>query len=198
MTTWAAPFAGVFVVGDERTPGQDLAFSIRRIVEIAQRRAVTRQSTTRRRRFTASTVWAKPSPASSRREIPLAERFDDEGRPRVLATTAVLRGYGLRRLRRGGRAMGRTTPTSRAGLPRHFHASSRRRAPEGRKKAGPATRSHSWERPGSQTVRRGGKDGYAHKRGSDELTGKTSLGARSRWLGGEQAAGGHADGGCLQ
>ena len=38
----AAALADVIVIGDERTPGQDLAFSIRRIVEIAPARAIAR------------------------------------------------------------------------------------------------------------------------------------------------------------
>lgn len=80
----AAALAGALVVGEERTPNQDLAFSIRRIVEIAQRSlspGINDPTTALYCIDRLSEAFANLAV----REVPSAERFDDEGRLRVMA-----------------------------------------------------------------------------------------------------------------
>ena len=75
---------GTLVLGDERTAAQDLEFSLRRIVELAQRALSPGMNDP----TTALYCIDRLSEAFARvtlREIPSAERLDDEGLPRVLA-----------------------------------------------------------------------------------------------------------------
>ena len=85
----AAALADVIVIGDERTPGQDLAFSIRRIVEIAQR-ALSPGINDPTTALYCIDRLGEALASVAEREIPSAERFDDEGRPRVLAAKVSL------------------------------------------------------------------------------------------------------------
>jgi uncharacterized membrane protein len=83
----AAELRGTFAIGNERTPDQDLAFSVRRIVEIAQRALSPGINDP----TTALYCVDRLRQAFGRlagREAPAATRLDDEGNLRVVAEPA--------------------------------------------------------------------------------------------------------------
>lgn len=80
---------GTFVLGQERTPEQDLEFSIRRIVEIAQR-ALSPGINDPTTALYCIDRLGEAFARLARRDVPAPMRFDDERRLRVVTTVITL------------------------------------------------------------------------------------------------------------
>jgi uncharacterized membrane protein len=85
----AEEFRSAFVLGAERTPEQDLEFSVRRIVEIAQR-ALSPGINDPTTALYCIDRLGETFARLAQRDIPSALRVDENGRVRILTETAAL------------------------------------------------------------------------------------------------------------
>lgn len=76
--------SGVLVIGDERTPDQDLSFSLRRIVEIAQR-ALSPGINDPTTALYCIDRLGEALERLAKRKMPASGRYDEKGEPRVWA-----------------------------------------------------------------------------------------------------------------
>ncbi|MYZ50329.1 DUF2254 domain-containing protein [Rhizobiales bacterium L72] len=85
----AAALRGAFVVGPDRTPAQDLEFSLRRIVEIAQR-ALSPGINDPTTALYCIDRLGEALGRLAEREIPSSVRADPQGRPRIVTSVGTL------------------------------------------------------------------------------------------------------------